>query len=136
MRTAQLYGYPGDFVHLVYETVTAGQKFIAFANLVNCPTWIGDLFPMVTKIINHRHQGIYHCVGLEAVSRYEYACKIAQTFDLHTPSIQAVNLDFSRDIRPPIVRLNGESTYKTLQVYPKSMQANLPLCRPYAIRNH
>jgi len=53
VRTAQLYGFAGDFVSLVREALASHREFIAFVNLVNCPTWIGDLFPMVNKIINH-----------------------------------------------------------------------------------
>ncbi|MDM8557617.1 sugar nucleotide-binding protein [Candidatus Parabeggiatoa sp. HSG14] len=133
VRTAQLYGFAGDFVSLVCEALISHQEFIAFANLVNCPTWIGDLFPMVNKIITYGSQGIFHCVGPEAMSRYQYACEIANAFALDTSYIQAVNLDFSTDIRPPVVRLNGASTYETLQVYPGRLKDNLPFCSLYAM---
>lgn len=131
VRTAQVYGFNGDFVSLVAQALTAHQTFTAFANLANCPTWIGDLLPMVQKIIDDGRQGIFHCVGPEAMSRYQFACEIANTFGLNTASIQAVNVDFSTDIRPPIVRLNGTSTYEMLQVYPRKVKENLPLCTPY-----
>ncbi len=128
VRTAQLYGFDGDFVSLVSKALSAQQSFIAFANLINCPTWIGDLLPMVNKIINDGRQGIFHCVGSEALSRYQYACEIASALGLDTAYIQAVNLDFSTDIRPPVVRLNGASTYATLQVHPGRVRDNLSFC--------
>ncbi len=135
VRTAQLYGFSGDFVSLVCETIACNQKFKAFANLVNCPTWIGDLFPMINKIINYGgSQGVFHCVGPEAMSRYQYACEIAKAFGLDTAYIQAINLDFAIDIRPPVVRLNGVSTYETLQVHPGRLKDNLPLCFSYAMK--
>ena len=133
VRTAQLYGVAGDLVSLVCQALLSHQEFIAFANFVNCPTWIGDLFLMLNTIINHSHQGIFHCVGPEPMSRYQYACEIAKAFALDTAYIQAVDLDFSIDIRPPVVRLNGTSTYETLQVYPRKLQDNLPLCASYAM---
>jgi len=132
VRTAQLYGFVGAFVTLVCGALTAHQAFPAFANLINCPTWIDDLFPMVNKIINQSRQGIFHCVGPEALSRYQFACEIAKAFALDTAFVQAVNLDFATDIRPPVVRLNGSSTYETLQVHPKKLRDALPLCAPYA----
>jgi dTDP-4-dehydrorhamnose reductase len=128
VRTAQLYGFVGDFVSLVCEALDSHQETVAFANLVNCPTWIGDLFTMVNKIINHDSQGIFHCVGSEPMSRYQYACEIAKAFALDSSYIQAVNLDFSSDIRPPVVRLNGTSTYEILQVHPGRLKDNLSLC--------
>jgi dTDP-4-dehydrorhamnose reductase len=133
VRTAQLYGFAGDFVSLVCKALTSNQEFIAFANLVNCPTWIGDLLLMVNKIINHGSQGIFHCVGPQARSRYQYACEIAEVFALDTSYIKAVNLDFSTDIRPSVVRLNGASTYEALQVYPRRLKDNLPFCSSYAM---
>jgi dTDP-4-dehydrorhamnose reductase len=133
VRTAQLYGFAGDFVSLVCKALISHQEFIAFANLVNCPTWIGDLFLMLNKIINHDSPGIFHCVGPEPMSRYQYACEIAEAFALDTSYIQAVNLDFSTDIRPSVVRLNGASTYEALQVYPGRLKDNLPFCSSYAM---
>lgn len=125
IRTAQLYGLPNDLVSLVCKTLTSHQAFLAFANLINCPTWFADLFTMLKKIIDHGHQGIFHCVGSEAISRYQYAYEIAKTFALDTSYIQAVDLDFSTDIRPPVVRLNGALTYDILQHYPKNLKDNL-----------
>lgn len=131
VRTAQVYGFSGDFVSLVARGLGARQKFPAFANLANCPTWIGDLLPLVHKIIDDGRQGIFHCVGPETMSRYQFACEIANALRLDTTFIQAVNLDFSTDIRPPIVRLNGAFTYEMLQIYPGNVKENLPLCTPY-----
>lgn len=125
VRTAQLYGFKGDFISLVLQTLNAGKEFLAIDNLVNCPTWIGDLLQMLDEIIEERHQGIFHCIGPEAVSRYEYACEIARAFSLDSSKIKPFQLDFSIDIRPPVVRLNGINTYQKLQVYPKKLEINL-----------
>lgn len=133
IRTAQLYGFSGDFVSLVYKTLTSQQEFIAFANLINCPTWIGDLFTMLEKIITYDRQGIFHCVGQEAISRYQYAYEIAHFFELDTSLIKSANIDFRTDTRPPIVRLNGEYTYKSLQMYPGRLKNNLSACSSYVM---
>ncbi|MEA5581259.1 SDR family oxidoreductase [Nodularia harveyana UHCC-0300] len=134
IRTAQLYGFRGDFVSLVWDALSSNQEFLAFANLVNCPTWIDDLLAMLNKIICQGSQGIFHCVGPEALSRYQYACAVAEAFSLDTSYIKAVNLDFSTDIRPPVVRLNGTSTYDSLQVYPGTLKDNLSFCSSYTIQ--
>ena len=127
IRTAQLYGFAGDFVSLVRRTLTSQQKFTAFANLVNCPTWTGDLFPMLNKIIMEKHQGIFHCVGPEAMSRYAYACAVAEVFALDIASVEPVYLDFAKAMYPPVVRLDGASTYKKLGIYPSKLKDNLKL---------
>ena len=127
IRTAQLYGFTGDFVSLVRKTLTSQQKFTAFANLVNCPTWVGDLFPMLNEIIMEKHRGIFHCVGPEAMSRYTYACAVAEVFALNLAAVEPVYLDFAKAIYPPVVRLDGASTYKKLGVYPGKLKDNLKL---------
>jgi len=125
IRTAQIYGFPGDFVSLVYQTLNSHQTFTTYSNLINCPTWIGDISIMLNKIIQYNKQGIFHCVGLEALSRYQFANEIAEVFSLEKSHIVAENLDFSTDIRPPIVRLNGAYTYNFLQVYPGKLKKNI-----------
>lgn len=131
VRTAQLYGFTGDFISLACSKLTNRQTFIAFANLVNCPTWLGDLWAMLKIIIRHGSQGIFHCVGPEPISRYQYAWEIAQAFGLDTSLIERTNLDFSVDIRPPTVRLSGVDTYHHLQFYPSTLRENLPFCSFY-----
>ena len=133
VRTAQLYGFYGDFVSLVCNALNTHQELIAFSNLVNCPTWIGDLFPMLHLLILRDHQGIFHCVGPEAISRYQYACEVAAAFALDQSLVKAVNLNFLVDIRPPAVRLSGIFTYKALQFYPGRLKDNLSRCPTYAI---
>ncbi|MDM8565184.1 sugar nucleotide-binding protein [Candidatus Halobeggiatoa sp. HSG11] len=129
IRTAQLYGFSGDFIHLLQHSLTLKRTFMAFANLINCPTWIEDVLMMVDNIIQYQHRGIFHCVGLEALSRYQYACEIAQILALEQAYIQAVDLDFSQDIRPPVVRLDGSATYAKLQCIPNTLQHNLHLIK-------
>lgn len=125
IRTAQLYGIENDFITLVVNTLQAKTIFKAFTNLVNCPTWIHDLLTMLDKIINANHCGIFHCVGPEAMSRYTFAVNIAKHFNLDTGYIKPIMIDFSKDIRPPIVKLDGHKTYNTLKVYPNTLIQNL-----------
>lgn len=82
---------------------------------------------MLNKIILRGDRGIFHCVGLEPMSRYQYACEVAEVFALDVSLIKAVNLDFLVDIRPPRVRLSGIYTYDYLQFYPGTLKDNLPL---------
>ncbi len=128
IRTAQLYGLAGDFIHLIQDEIRDVGKFEAFANLVNCPTWISDLFNMLKLIIAEGHRGIFHCIGTEPVSRYDYAMAIAEALTIDPSLIRPLQLDFSRDVRPPVVRLDGSNTYKKLQYFPKTLKHNLLLC--------
>lgn len=125
IRTAGLYGFPGDLTHVVRSVLSKGESFNAFSNLVNCPTWTGDLFAMLDFILENHRTGIFHCVGPEALSRFDYACRVAAVFGLNGSLVQAETLDFSKDIRPPALRLDGSCTYKALGFFPGMLESNL-----------
>jgi dTDP-4-dehydrorhamnose reductase len=125
IRTAGLYGFSGDLTHVVRSALSKGDSFKAFSNLVNCPTWTGDLFAMLDSILGNRPTGVFHCVGPEALSRFDYACRVAAAFGLDGSLVQAETLDFSKDIRPPSLRMDGSATFKALGVFPGRLEDNL-----------
>ncbi len=125
IRTAQVYGFDGDLVSTIYKSLSNQHSISVFSNLINCPTYIHDLLRMVGQIIRKKLTGIFHCVGPQPLSRLEFATQIAQIFDLNTKYLMPEQLDFSVDIRPSMVKLNGESTYQRLDYQPKPVKDNL-----------
>jgi dTDP-4-dehydrorhamnose reductase len=100
VRTAGLYGFPGDLVSVVRSVLGRGETFEAFENLINCPTYMGDLCGAVARLLEHRQNGIFHCVGPEAMSRYDYAFRVAEAFHLPTSQVVKGTLDIEADCRP------------------------------------
>ena len=76
-RSASLFGFEGDFVSLVRNTLLQGKDFVAFTDLVSNPTSVTDLFVMLRRIIDGRLTGVFHAAGAESVSRAEFARKVA-----------------------------------------------------------
>lgn len=124
IRTAQLYGFKGDFISFVLHSLTKKQEFYAFENLTNCPTWIKDLFLMISIIIKGNHKGIFHCVRIDSVPRYEFALEIAHSLNLDKSLIKPYTLNQS-DIRTLSVRLNGTCTFQVLKVFPNNLSSNI-----------
>jgi len=125
IRTAGLYGFSGDLTHVVRSALSKRESFNAFSNLVNCPTWTGDLFAMLDSILENHRTGVFHCVGPEALSRFDYASRVAAAFGLDGALVRAETLDFSKDIRPPALRIDGSATFKALGVSPGRLEDNL-----------
>lgn len=125
VRTAGLYGFPGDLIQVVRSVLSQGEAFNAFDNLINCPTWTSDLFQMLDVILTGRLSGIFHCVGPEVFSRFEYARCVAESDGLDVSLLRAESLDFSTDIRPPALRLDGGCTYERLGFRPGNLKDNL-----------
>lgn len=125
VRTAGLYGFPGDLIQVVTSALSKHEPFNAFDNLVNCPTAAEDLFAMLNIILERGLSGIFHCVGPEAVSRFAYACTVAKVLNLPISLVRPEHLDFSQDVRPDLLHLSGEDTYKKLGMAARTLEEYL-----------
>jgi dTDP-4-dehydrorhamnose reductase len=122
IRTAGIYGHAGDFVSVVCKALDQGQAFKAFTNLHNKPTFAGDLFAMLQRILTREENGIFHAVGRDCVSRYEFALAITEAFALPSGSVVADAIDPSRDPRPLRLDLVGDATYEKLGYTPPPLR--------------
>jgi dTDP-4-dehydrorhamnose reductase len=127
VRTAGLFGYPADFVHVVRAALSAGQSFKAFTDLVNTPTWIGDFFEMVSPVLNKKLRGLFHMAGCESVSRYAYAVKIAQTMGFDPGSILPEKTP-ENDARPKNSSLDSRESYERLGYSATPLDVCLRFC--------
>lgn len=125
VRTSGLYGFQEDLVHVVRSVLAKGETFNAFDNLSNCPTFLPDLFNMLDAILQNELSGVFHCVGPEAMSRFDYAKTVAEVLGLDASLVQPESVDFEQDIRPPSLRLSGAQTYSRLGVVPRKLSDNL-----------
>lgn len=121
-RTAGIFGLKNDFVEAVTKQVKMKNKFKAYANLKNSPTFIKDLALMLNMVIGERRTGIFHCAGSESVSRYDFALKITKAFQLEEALIVPEDIDLSHDLRPPDLSMDSSWTYKTLGYHPKGIE--------------
>lgn len=122
VRTAGIFGLKNDFVETVIKQVRMRNKFKAYINLKNSPTFIKDLASMLNVIIGQRHTGTFHCAGSESLSRYDFALKIAKIFQLEQSFIFPENIDLSHDPRPSDLSMDSSRTYKTLNYNPQSIE--------------
>ncbi len=57
-----------------------GLPVRGFTNVFFCPLFVGDLAQTVFEMLDHELTGLYHVVGSEKVSKYEFAVRLATTF--------------------------------------------------------
>jgi dTDP-4-dehydrorhamnose reductase len=62
------------------NNLSAGQKVNGFTDVYFCPLFVGDLAEALLKILNKELSGIYHVVGSEALSKYDFGLSIARKF--------------------------------------------------------
>jgi dTDP-4-dehydrorhamnose reductase len=122
-RSSALFGYPGDFVDLVHESLLARKPFPAFSDLTSNPTSIEDLIAMVSRLMHSRLTGIFHACGSEAMSREAFARAIASAFG-HDPSFVHGEKRNER-IRPADLALSNQRTCLALGHHPVPLRRAL-----------
>jgi dTDP-4-dehydrorhamnose reductase len=92
-----------NFALWLIETLQKGEKVRIINDQWNTPTLNTNLSEMTIEILERRLTGIYHSCGATRVSRYEFAMKIAEAFNLNSSLIQKVtSSEFHWIARRPI----------------------------------
>jgi len=78
------YGWNAQKKHSLAEWVlkelTLGSLVPGFSDVFFCPMLANDLADMMLAVLDQNLAGLYHVVGSESVSKYEFARRIASTF--------------------------------------------------------
>ena len=92
-RTVLLFGTGeglsrSNFVLWVAGELAQGNPIRVVTDQWRTPTYAPDLAAGIEKIIRYHKHGIYHLSGRENLSVYDFACLIAEAFDLDASLIQ------------------------------------------------
>ncbi|MBK6914695.1 MAG: dTDP-4-dehydrorhamnose reductase [Ignavibacteriales bacterium] len=122
IRTNVLYGIADsrpDFVRWVINKLKSNDKINIVTDQINNPTFIDDMVQAISKIIEFKKYGVYNIGGSEFISRYDFALKIADFFNLNRDLIFAiVTKDLNQPARRPlksgliITKAQAELNYK------------------------
>jgi len=103
-RTQVLYG-TGNKVRLNFATWVISrlkhkQKIKVVSDQVGNPTYIEDLSESIFRLIENEEYGLFHVSGTERISRYNFATKIAEVFDLDASFIEKITTSELKQIAP------------------------------------
>lgn len=94
VRTLVLYGIgigvKSNFALWLIQSLRAGKRIRVVEDQIGNPTYVGDLAAAIVKIFELCRQGIYHVAGSENISRYEFALRTAQVFNLDASLIERI----------------------------------------------
>ena len=77
-----------NFALFVLEKLRKGEKVKAVSDQWNTPTLNTNFADMTIEAIERRLTGVYHLCGATRISRFDFARKIAETFDLDETLIE------------------------------------------------
>ncbi|CAE1306046.1 rfbD [Acanthosepion pharaonis] len=85
IRTSRIFGpeeVKKNFVNQVVRNLSTGKEMSLLSDELSCPTYNKDLCEAVMLLIKKDCSGIYHIVGPEVMSKYQWGLKIAEYFKL------------------------------------------------------
>lgn len=94
-RTSVLYGWhpwKPNFVKWMIESLREAKQISVVNDHYNSPTFAGNLAEVMLEIVDRDLKGLYHTAGRERISRFEFALKIAEIFDLDSSLIKPVKM--------------------------------------------
>ncbi len=109
-RTQVVYGtgrkVRKNFVTWVVDALRNNQKIRVVNDQKGTPTYVHDLSEGIYKLMNYNEFGLYHISGSESISRYDFALKIAETFNLNADLIEEIS---SAELRQAALRPTNSS---------------------------
>jgi dTDP-4-dehydrorhamnose reductase len=81
-----------------------------FDDVYFCPMLVNDVAEVLLTMLDRGLSGVYHVVGSERISKYEFAKRVAKTFNLATDCVVPVSIVKAqlRALRPLDASLNTE----------------------------
>jgi len=100
----------------VLDEIRAGRRVHGFDDVYFCPMLANDLAEVLLTMLDHDLTGIYHVVGSERISKFEFARRVARTFNLATDSVATMSIVEARLLaaRPLDPSLNTEKVRAAL----------------------
>ncbi len=95
LRTSVLYGLHSEksnFAKWVIKSLTRGKPIDVVEDHYNSPTLADNLADVILEIVDKRLEGVYHTAGSKRISRYGFALKIAENFDLDESLIKPIKM--------------------------------------------
>lgn len=103
-RTQVLYGYGNkvklNFATWVISRLSQSKSIKVVSDQKGNPTYVEDLSESLFRLLEKHEFGLYHISGSEAVTRYEFAKKIARVFDFDTELIERIHTEDLKQAAP------------------------------------
>ena len=106
-----------------YESLKSGKSVSGFTDVYFTPLYAIDLVNAIMELLNLKGSGLFHVVGSERISKYDFGVLVAETFGFSTTFLKADSIIGKEGslIRSPDLSLSNDKI--------KSLGINLPLVR-------
>jgi dTDP-4-dehydrorhamnose reductase len=78
-----------------FNNLSAGRACMGFTDVFFCPMLVNDLGLLFLRMLVSGLSGLYHAVGSECISKYEFGLRLAQTFGFNTSLVIPTSVEDS-----------------------------------------
>ena len=75
--------------------LSSGKQCDGFTDVWFCPLFVGDLADTLVRMLDRNLSGLYHVVGSEALTKYDFGVKIARQFGFDEKLIRPISVEES-----------------------------------------
>jgi len=96
-----------------YNNLKNNNKISGFTDIYFCPVLVNILCDTLARLAESGTSGVYHVVGGEAISKYDFGIKLAEKFGFDRGLISKAAFSKNQDVAPR----GGQMTLSTLKLY-------------------
>jgi dTDP-4-dehydrorhamnose reductase len=104
----------------ILDEIAAGKQVGGFTDVYFCPMLVNDLAEVLLTMMDRGLSGLYHVVSSERISKYDFAKRVAMTFNLGIDSVAPMSMAAAK-LRAPRPIDPSLSTEKIRAALGKSM---------------
>jgi dTDP-4-dehydrorhamnose reductase len=92
--------YRKSFSDTILEALFSGHEIGLFSDAYFTPILMRPLIDTTHALIERGSQGVFHVVGNERISKYDFGLRLAKSFNLDAGLIKPTSLAARRDLAP------------------------------------
>jgi dTDP-4-dehydrorhamnose reductase len=77
------------------NNLSAGNQVSGFTDVIFCPLWVNHLAQTLLEMLASDLHGLYHVVGAQAMSKYQFGVEVARRFGLRQSLIEPQSVERS-----------------------------------------
>ena len=77
------------------NNLSEGKNVNGFTDVIFCPMWVNHLAQTLVEMLEKDLHGLYHVVGAQAMSKYQFGVEVARRFGLRSSLIEPQSVERS-----------------------------------------
>lgn len=102
----------------VIQTLRAKKTLKEIIDWKNCPTYIPNFVTALKRLLEEQIEGIFHLVGSDFISRYDWAVEVARIFNLDEKKILPIlSSELNLQAKRVNVKLNNKKILRVIDTH-------------------